>query len=198
MRGVLHPAGVLFRTPDEPVVTDRSKRLRGDPTNPVNNFYADSGTPREENPCRDQMLIALGALPYTITYLPEVAAPQGKRSDAAFSYGNFRVPLEAKRQWHKDLWNAATTQLDRLYASDHAADGKGIYVVFWFGPNEAGGRRMPRHPQGESAPTTPQELETMLRALLSTGRDSDIAIMVLDCTRPKKSSKKWRFRNSCG
>ena len=171
-------------------LSELNERLRGDPTNPVNNFYADSGAPREENPCRDQTLIALGALPYTITYLPEVAAPQGRRSDAAFSYGNFRVPLEAKRQWHKDLWNAATTQLDRLYASDHAADGKGIYVVFWFGPNAAGGRRMPRHPKGESAPTTPQKLEAMLQALLPTGRDSDIAIMVLDCTRPKKASKK--------
>ncbi|MGD9810372.1 MAG: hypothetical protein AB7U35_03445, partial [Sphingobium sp.] len=167
-----------------------NESLRGDPTNRVNNFYADNGAPREENACRDQMLIALGALPYSITYLPEVAAPQTKRCDAAFSYGNFRVPLEAKRQWHRDLWNAASSQLDLLYASDHAADGKGIYVVFWFGPNMAGGRRMPRHPKGESAPTTPQELEAMLQALLPTGRDSDITIMVLDCTRPKKASKK--------
>lgn len=165
-------------------------RLRGDPTNPVNNFYADDGTPREENACRDQMLIALGALPYTISFLPEVAAPQAKRSDAAFSYGHFRVPLEAKRQWHRELWNAASSQLDLLYASDHAADGKGIYVVFWFGPNVTGGRRMPRHPEGQSAPTSPQKLEAMLQALLPAGRDSDIAIIVLDCTRPAKASKK--------
>ena len=165
-------------------------RLRGDPTNPVNNFYADDGTPREENACRDQMLIALGTLPYSITYLPEVASPQARRCDAAFSYRSFRVPLEAKRQWHRDVWTAAASQLDLLYASDHAADGKGIYVVFWFGPNAVGGRRMPRHPNGATAPTTPQELEAMLQALLPAGRDSDIAIIVLDCTRPNKASKK--------
>ncbi|MGD9812128.1 MAG: hypothetical protein AB7U35_12490, partial [Sphingobium sp.] len=56
-------------------LSELNERLRGDPTNPVNNFYADNGAPREENACRDQMLIALGALPYSITYLPEVAAP---------------------------------------------------------------------------------------------------------------------------
>jgi len=158
-------------------------RLAGDPLNPVNNFYTDAGEPRGENDCRDQMLIALGNLPFGISYPPEVAMPQGKISDAAFVYGTIAVPLEVKGQWHKDLWSAASSQLDRLYSIDHKACLKGIYVVFWFGLGVPPGKRLKAPSRGLPKPTTPDELQLALQAQLPAHRRDDIAIVVLDLTR---------------
>ena len=47
-----------------------------------------------------------------------------------------------------------TRQLDRLYATDYAAERRGIYLVLWFGRNvhaskkakaQGRGRKRPRH-----------------------------------------------------
>jgi hypothetical protein len=159
-------------------------RLAGDPLNLVNNFYTDAGTPRGENACRDQMLIALGQLPYGILVPPEAAMPQGRFSDAAFTYHQIAVPLEAKGQWHRDLWTAASSQLDGLYSVDHKAASKGIYVVFWFGPKAPRGKRLRGPPGGIARPTSSEELRLALWAGLPAHRRDDIAVVVLDVTRP--------------
>ena len=84
------------------------KRLRGDPLNPIDNFFRDDGTPKTENECRDQMLLLLGNnLPFGIQAPAEVSMPRGKRSDGAFTFGNFLLPLECKGQWHREVWTAA-------------------------------------------------------------------------------------------
>lgn len=161
------------------------ERLRGDALNPVNNFYDDAGKPRDENACRDQMLIALGpALPFNIQIPPEVAMPQGNRSDGAFSFGDISVPLECKGQWHKDVWNAAATQLDRFYSIEHKAAKKGIYVVFWFGADAPPGKRLKLPPHGAPKPDSALDMQLALQALLPIERRADIAIVVLDLTRP--------------
>lgn len=161
------------------------ERLRGDPLNIVNNFYTERGNHKDENACRDQMLIGLGKLPYNIQIPPEFAMPQGNRSDTAFVYHDISVPLEAKGQWHREVWNAASGQLDRLYATDYRASGKGIYLVFWFG--EAAPLQSP--PKGIGAPKAADEMEQMLRDLLPVDQSSDIAIVVLDVTRPAKTKR---------
>lgn len=161
------------------------ERLRGDPFNVVNNFYNDDGTHKNENACRDQMLIALGSLPYGIQFHPESAMPQGNRADSGFAFGTMLVPLEAKGQWHQDVWTAPTRQLDRLYASDYRASSKGIYVVFWFG--DAASRKMP--PRGVPLPGTPMDMQHSLVAGLPADRRADIAIVVLDVTRPAPKPK---------
>lgn len=43
------------------------------------------------------------------------------------------VPLEAKGQWHRDVWFIAEIQLDRYYSIERNTAIKGFYVVFWFG-----------------------------------------------------------------
>jgi len=44
--------------------------------------------------------------------------------------------IEAKGQWHKDLFTAASTQLYERYAINPDAAFQGIYLVIWFGANE--------------------------------------------------------------
>jgi len=161
-------------------LTVLQSRLRGDALNLVNNFYNDAGVPRIENECRDQMLIALGKLPYGIQYSPETAAPQGKRSDVAFTYNDVSIPLEAKGQWHKDVWESASAQLDKLYAIDHKAFSKGIFVVFWFGAGQKAGKRLKLPPEGIAKPESAEEMQKSLESLLPSSRRSDIAIVVLD------------------
>ena len=161
------------------------ERLRGDALNPVNNFYDDKGKPRRENACRDQLLIALGpTLPFNIQTPPEVAMPQGNRSDGAFAFGDISVPLECKGQWHKDVWTAAATQLDRFYSIEHKAAKKGIYVVFWFGANAPAGKRLKLPPNDAPKPENAQDMQLALQTLLPIERRADIAIVVLDLTRP--------------
>lgn len=161
------------------------ERLRGDPLNVVNNFYNEHGTHKDENACRDQMLIALGLLPYGIQFHPESAMPQGNRADSGFAFGTMLVPLEAKGQWHQDVWTAPSRQLDRLYASDYRASSKGIYVVFWFG--DAASRKTP--PKGVPLPGTPMDMQISLVAGLPADRRADIAVVVLDVTRPAPKPK---------
>lgn len=161
------------------------ERLRGDALNLVNNFYNDKGKPRDENSCRDQLLIAIGpTLPFNIQTPPEVAMPQGNRSDGAFAFGDISVPLECKGQWHKDVWFAAATQLDRFYSIEHKAAKKGIYVVFWFGADAPVGRRLKLPPNDAPRPESAHDMQLALHSLLPIERRADIAIVVLDLTRP--------------
>jgi hypothetical protein len=44
--------------------------------------------------------------------------------------------VEAKGQWHPDLYSAATTQLYERYSVHPDAEQQGIYLVIWFGPNQ--------------------------------------------------------------
>ena len=41
--------------------------------------------------------------------------------------------IEAKGQWHKDLYTAAMEQLEARYSIHPSAAGQGIYLVYWFG-----------------------------------------------------------------
>ena len=158
------------------------RRLKGDVLNVVDNFYDDSGKPRTENECRDQMLIALGNLPFSIQASPETTMPKSKRTDVGFTYGSITVPLEAKGQWHPKVWVAAEDQLNRLYSVDHRADAKGVYVVFWFGLDTDRGRRLKPPPKGVPKPSSAEEMRIALEAQLPPKSRDNIAIVVLDLT----------------
>lgn len=111
--------------------------------------------------------------------------PKQDRVDVGFQHGLLRLPLEAKGQWHRALWTAAHTQLEARYAKDWQAQGKGLYVIFWFGPNVPANKRLKPPPtnRGKPVPQTPDELKAKLIATLPPGNRGEIEVVVLDLSR---------------
>lgn len=140
-------------------------------------------TPNHENDCRDALLRQLKPrLPYGVMP-PEAAAPGSRRSDIALYYRGLKLPFEAKKQSHPELWRAARDQLVAKYCQEPTTGGFGIYLVFWFGgstktqPDEDG-----RRPNG------PAELQERLQATLAKQLPPEqrrkIAVRVIDVSRP--------------
>ena len=46
---------------------------------------------------------------------------------------NALLVIEAKGQWHRELYTAAAEQLDARYSIHPSAARQGIYLVYWFG-----------------------------------------------------------------
>jgi hypothetical protein len=140
--------------------------------------------PLDENTCRDRLLDVLRwNLPKAIAALPETRMPDEKRVDMAIILQALGLPIEAKGQWHSEVWNAPSDQLIQLYSKDYRAEGRGIYLVFWFGP--VPGKNLPKPPGGLEAPNTPQELEAMLVGQLKPDQRERIAAVVIDVSPTK-------------
>ncbi len=164
-------------------IASLQSRLKGDQLDIVNLFYTPSGQPKGENDCRSQMLIAMGInLPFGIQNPIEMAMPQGKRADVGFSLGDITIPLEAKGQWHDEIWIGAQKQLENLYLIDHRTDSQGIYLVFWFEKDVMPNHRIKLPPNGKR-PETPEEMLKMLQETIPPHRKDDISIVVLDVSR---------------
>ena len=103
------------------------------------------------------------------------------RIDAA-SRDAIGLPVEIKGQWHRDVWNAASDQLDANYARDWHAQGRGVYVVLWFG--DVPGKQLPGHPDARERPLTPETLREMLNDRLPEARRFWIDIFVMDVSTP--------------
>jgi len=140
---------------------------------------------RDENLCRDVLLTRLrnSLSPFGIDCQPEGDYPNDKRADIRLSYGNeFELPIEIKRDDHRELWGAVRTQLMARYASATKASGYGIYLVLWFGK---GG--LPPARDGKKKPVSPEALQNRLEALLDPEEQQRIFIRVLDVSWPKSS-----------
>jgi hypothetical protein len=109
--------------------------------------------------------------------------PGARRADIEFALGDFRLPVEAKGQWHRDLWKAASEQLDELYTIEWRAQGRGIYVVFWFGTGVGDQHGLRSPGRGRPKPGSPEELRTALVERLPEHRRGQIAVVVLDVAR---------------
>jgi len=159
---------------------DLQKKIRGNATDTVNLFYSDNGKPKTENECRSLLLDLLDPLPFGIQTSPEEAMPNNSRADIAFRLGAIKVPLEAKGQWHKDVWVAIDTQLKRLYTKDYQSDGRGIYLVFWFGRNAPPGKRLKLPPKPLRPPESALQMQVMLEQQMQKGTRDTITVYVLD------------------
>ena len=144
--------------------------------------YERPGEPKPENSCRDALLSDLRQLlPPEVDAQPEGAYANDRRSDVRVSCRGFHVPVEAKRNSHRDLWSAIRRQLIEQYANDPATGGCGIYLVFWFGtPNT------PRPPDGGAAPNRPDALRERLEALLTEDERRRISVRVIDVSAPPR------------
>lgn len=164
------------------------RKLIGDDLDSVVEFWTDAGIPRDENRCRDRLAAMIGPelTRYDIQRITEADMPQTKRADLAFARGTMQLPIEVKGQWHTDVWDAATGQLDIQYLIDWRSEQRGIYCVLWFGDlPSATKRRLKAHPDGVTAPTSAEEMRTMLIERIPEARRALIDVVVLDLTAGK-------------
>ncbi|MCY4394638.1 MAG: hypothetical protein OXC10_05845, partial [Rhodospirillaceae bacterium] len=138
------------------------KRIRGSDTNMREAYWNDTGEPRNEEYCRDRLIEHVsGQLPKSIRFGPETRMPERKRADIVLARNAIKLPVEIKGQRERNVWNAVNDQLDAKYAVDWQADGRGVYIVLWFG--NVPRKNLPKHPDDLPRPKTPGELARMLR-----------------------------------
>ena len=142
-------------------------------------------SPKDENACRDALLSDMRQhlAPLNIDAQPEGIYADNKRADISVSVGGtagLSVPIEVKRNKHRDLWTAIDRQLIPKYTLDPSVSGHGIYLVFWFGEKET------QPPPKGQRPKTPAELKDRLEATLSPDKCRKISICVVDVAQPAK------------
>ena len=164
---------------------DIASEVRGSNSNLWRQFWNEDsyGNPtdqKSENSCRDVLLEALKSrLPKTVDAAPEGRYVADKRADIRASHGGFNVPIEIKKNSHRDLWTALRSQLIGQYTTDPTTSGHGVYLVLWFGANETW-----KHPD-RTRPTTPDELRMQLEGDLTREEACKISVVVLDVTKPE-------------
>jgi hypothetical protein len=146
--------------------------------------YGRPTKPLVENECCDTFLERLRdrcARFHIMAALPEARRASETRVDIlVLSGAGKNLPIEIKRHNHPQLWTAAGTQLTG-YAADEGADGRGIYLVFWFGTDW---EPAPAREDGRAGPKSANELERMLIDDLSPERRPNIDVMVFDVSKP--------------
>ncbi|MDE0117905.1 MAG: hypothetical protein OXT07_14985 [bacterium] len=163
-----------------------SLRLRGDSSNLWRQFWNEDRhgcptDPKPEESCRDALLALLqNALPTGVDAVPEGHYAASTRTDIRVSYGGHNIPIELKKDNHRDLWTAPSDQLVAKYATDPATGGYGIYVPLWFGR----GDRKPTSPPHGHRPTTAEELQQRLEQDLTPEEARKISVIVLDVAKP--------------
>ncbi len=169
-------------------LTVAQKILIGDDVDQVRDFWNDSGVPHDENRCRDRLAAMIGPelMRYNIQRITEADMPKTKRADLAFACGQLQLPMEVKGQWHTEVWQAATDQLDLKYLIDWRSEQRGIYCVFWCGDlPSTSGRRLQAPPQGLEAPKSADEMCKMLIERIPEARRALIDVIVIDLTAGK-------------
>lgn len=169
------------------------RELRTGPNSPWKDYwntdkYETPVDPKVENVARDITLNRLQdrLAKYRIAIAgAEVRRAAGTRADVLAVTGAGRnLPIEAKRHYHADLWDAAAGQLQG-YAADEGADGYGILLVFWYGDVE------PTPPRADGqVSTTAAELEAFLVGDLSPELRARTDIVVLDVSAPERARPK--------
>ena len=138
--------------------------------------------PKHENSCRDALLLLLRErLAGAADVQPEGNYANDRRADVRVARGSFQVPIEVKKDSHRDLWSAVRDQLLAYYTLDPATDGYGIYLVLWFGE---GGPPPPDGPPPRGAGA----LETRLTESLSAAAARKVVVCVIDVSRPRPAA----------
>ena len=145
--------------------------------------YGRPCSPKPENSCRDALLSDLQQrLPHGVDAQPEGQYANDKRADIRVSCRGFQVPVEVKKNDHRDLWRACKDQLIKQYTSNPATNGYGIYLVFWFGKD------CTQPPPSGTRPDSPQELEERLKARLSEDEARKISVCVIDVSQESQNN----------
>lgn len=145
-------------------------------------FY-DGGKPKHEEPCNDVLVTLLRQTQRSLSLTLEAHLGDNREGDIWCESGTSAVAIECKRHWHSDLWTAFDWQLAGQQAVDWRARGYGLYVVYWFGTDVHAVTGPPRG-SGIAPPLTPEALETALRQRIAEAGLPEIAVKVLDVSRP--------------
>ena len=93
------------------------------------------GKPRDEDFCRDRLVEYLRGrlVPMGLWIEPEGHMAADKRADiVVFAPHGLKLPVEVKRDMHRELWVAAKEQLERLYARDPSGRIRSLCsFLFW-------------------------------------------------------------------
>lgn len=161
-------------------------KLRGEDIDQLRDFWTDAGIPRDENRCRDRLTAIIGPElgRYNVQRLTEADMPNNNRVDLAFVCGEMQLPMEIKGQWHDEVWDAATRQLNAQYLIDWRSQQRGIYCFLWFGEQpSSSGRRLKPHPDGLPSPTTPDQMLAMIVERIPKSRRPMVDVVVLDLSK---------------
>lgn len=155
--------------------------------------YWNDTIPHTENYCRNRVIEGLHhrLLQRGVRVTPEGAMPDNTRCDILCWAGQMSLPVEIKGQWNPEIWTAASHQLEDNYARHYACDGRGIYLVLWFG-NVA--RYNPPRLSDRKAPETAAEMLKMLPVVSPRAIDGKTHLMVLDVIRPPRKQEKLEVK----
>lgn len=163
--------------------------LRSAETDPLAPYYP-NGRHVDENTARNRIVETL-VHRMTAMNMPVVIEHHMRDSNrcdftvSALIEGRRRLlVVEAKGQWHREVFTAASAQLNDRYASHADAEQQGIYLVFWFGPEiEVGGRV--RHGISTAANLHERIVDGMPPELRGM-----IDVVVLDLSSPNDADKR--------
>ncbi|MBB4953177.1 hypothetical protein H4S14_001222 [Agrobacterium vitis] len=117
--------------------------LNGSETDPINLFYdkqSDGAFIRKDENgttkiIADRLKLRCETLGLNVTI--ELHQRDNNRTDIGILSNiagqNALLVIEAKGQWHRELYTAAAEQLDARYSIHPSAARQGIYLVYWFG-----------------------------------------------------------------
>ena len=162
-------------------VTQLRSEIRNGSTNDYRQYWA-AANPKIEDDCRDALLSDLKRhlAPLGVAAEAEGRYADEKRADIKVISPPWHIPIEIKREMHRDVWTAINSQLLAKYSRETTSDGYGIYLVFWFT-----GAFSAAPSDGGAKPKTPLELEQRLKATVSEALRNKIAILVIDCSKPR-------------
>jgi len=158
-------------------------KIKSDDAESWRGFYDDKKVPFAEERCRDHLLGLLRQGTEGLTFDPETHVAGDKEVDITCAAGKLRIPIEIKGQWHSELWKGSDRQLDALYTRDWRAEGRGIYLVLWFGGRQQANKKLKSRGRHEAFPTTADELKEMLVAMSRSAQEGRVSIFVLDLER---------------
>ena len=166
------------------ILTDLAKNIRDGETSDWRQYWCIENNkpqnPQHENECRNRLLSDLKKRfeQLGINASLESHYADSKRPDISIAYKEYKVPIEIKKNDHRELWSAINSQLIAKYARDPETDGYGIYLVFWFGKESC------QPPGSGTRPQSAMELKERLIDSLTTDEQRKISVCVIDVAKP--------------
>lgn len=135
--------------------------------------------PKIENDCRDHLCALLAGRfeAAGLSAAVEARVSGDDRCDIKVRSLAVTLPIEAKGEWHKEVWTAWRNQLAEGYAREPSSAGRGVYLVFWCG------KKRIAHPESGIVMRDPSALEEALQTLVNESGHA-LRVVVMDIMPP--------------